>query len=206
MMKWIKKISPARLVFLIILIAGNTFAWFIYTTKIDSSISVHVKSWDVVFKAGDEEISSNVSINISSVYPGMETYVNEVSAYNKSEVPATLGYRVLEATILGDEYVTPEGRNERGEEALPTDPSNEELIRRLGNDYPFRIVFAVSNQTVNAVDGEEKYSFRVEWPFEQNNDELDTFWGIKAAQYKKDNPSLSSITLKVKLVITQNPD
>ena len=49
------KVSPHRIVFLIILLAGNTFAWFIYSTKVDSNISVHVKAWDVVFQAGDDD-------------------------------------------------------------------------------------------------------------------------------------------------------
>ena len=73
-------------------------------------------------------------------------------------------------------------------------------------NYPFKILFSVSNEQVAAHNGEEKYSFSVVWPFEQSNDELDTFWGIKAANFKKDNPDTSMITLKVKLVITQNPD
>ncbi len=205
-MKIIKKINPLRLIFLIVLIAGNTFAWFIYTTKIDSEISVHVKSWDVLFKNGDEEVTTNISINVDSVYPGMQEFKNEVSAYNNSDISATLSYRVLEANILGEEYITTEGRAERHEDPEPTDISNEQLIYILSHNYPFKINFTVSNEVVASQGGEEKYSFTVNWPFEQNNDVLDTYWGITAANYKKDNPDLSSITLKVKLVVIQNPN
>ena len=204
-MKFLKKVKITRLIFLIVLIAGNTFAWFIYTTKVDSNISVHVKSWNVIFKTADEEIASEVALNIDSVYPGMEEYTNEVTAYNKSDLPATLSYKVLEANIFGEEFITPEGRINRNEEIQEGDLTSEELVQKLQNDYPFKIYFSISNPIVNANNGEEKYSFRVVWPFEQDNDELDTLWGIRAAEYKKDNPSLSSITLKVKLVIIQNP-
>lgn len=204
-MKFLKRVKPSRLVFLIVLISANTFAWFIYTTKIDSSISVHVKAWNVVFKAGEDEVASEVSINVDNVYPGMETYNNEVTAYNNSDVPATLSYKVLEANILGDEYVTPEGRHARREDPNDNDISSEELVEILGRDYPFKILFSISNEYVSANNGAETYSFKVLWPFEQDNDELDTYWGIKAAEYKKDNPSKPSITLKVKLVIIQNP-
>ena len=205
-MKIFKNVKPIRIIFLIVLLAGNTFAWFIYTTKIDSNISVHVKSWDVLFKNGDEEVTNNISINVDSLYPGMSEYKNEVSAYNNSDLSASLSYRVLEANILGDEYMTNEGRAERGEEAQPSDITSDQLIYILSHSYPFKIVFSVSNETVMGSGGEEKYSFTVNWPFEQNNDALDTYWGIKAAEYKNDNPNLPSITMRVKLVIIQNQE
>lgn len=204
-MKILKKVKPIRIIFLIVLLAGNTFAWFIYTTKVDSSISVHVKSWNVIFRAGEDEITSEVSINVGNVFPGMEEYNNEVTAYNKSDLPATLSYRLLEANILGEEYITPEGRSEREEEAEEGDLTSSELVNKLATEYPFKILFTVSNPIVSANNGEEKYNFRVVWPFDQSDDELDTYWGIKAAEYKNSNPSEPSITLKVKLIITQNP-
>lgn len=205
-MKFLKKISPFRIIVLIILLAGNTFAWFIYTTKIESNIQVHVKSWNVVFRAGDDEVSSNINVNVDSIYPGMENYTNEVTAYNKSDLPATLTYTILEANILGDEYITKEGRGARLEEPVDGDKSSKELVDILKTNYPFRIVFTISNNIVDAENGEEKYSFNVIWPYEQNNDSLDTYWGVKAAEYKNNNPDIPSITIKVKLTIVQNPN
>ena len=49
--------SLIRILFLIFLLMGNTLAWFIYVTRIDNSVSVHVKAWDVVFQDGEDEVS-----------------------------------------------------------------------------------------------------------------------------------------------------
>lgn len=58
-----------RLLVLIILVSANTFAWFIYATKIDGSVSVHVKGWDVLFEAGENEVSNIINVNVDSIYP-----------------------------------------------------------------------------------------------------------------------------------------
>lgn len=205
-MKWLKKIKITRLIFLIVLLAGNTFAWFIYTSKIDGTIKVHVKAWDVVFESSDTEIASNVVINVNDLYPGMDNYEHTIRAYNKSEVSASLTYKLLEARILDETYVTVDGRIEKNEEPQEGDLTTQELINKLANDYPFSIESSVSSETINADNGASDYTISVIWPYESNNDELDTQWGIAAATYKANNPTSSSISLLIKLFITQNPD
>ncbi len=49
--KILKKIKLRNLIVLIILLAFNTYAWFIYTTRVSSEITAHVSSWDVEFIA-----------------------------------------------------------------------------------------------------------------------------------------------------------
>ena len=51
-------IKPSRLIFLIVLLAANSFAWFIYATRINTDVSVHVRAWNVIFESGDTEISN----------------------------------------------------------------------------------------------------------------------------------------------------
>ena len=41
------------------------------------------------------------------------------------------------------------------------------------------------------------------WAYESGDDEADTYWGIQAYNYKEDNPTLPSISLKIKVYITQ---
>ena len=110
-----KGILP-RLIFFAVLIVANTFGWFIYITRVDNNVSVHVKSWDVVFQSGDKEITNTVQLDIDSLYPGMEDYNYEINAYNKSEVSATFSYTILEANILGEQYTSIEQKQEAGEE------------------------------------------------------------------------------------------
>ena len=179
-----KKLLLLRLIFLIVFITSNTLAWFIFVTRVDNNVNVHVKSWDVTFQSGDHEITNLVDVDIDSLYPGMEDYHYEITANNKSEVSATLQYEILYANLLGDEYTTIEGRTQNNETPLPTDLSSAELERRFKEDFPF---------TLNAV-----------WPFEGESDVEDTKWGIDAATYKKQHPTEPSIKLKIKVQIIQN--
>lgn len=204
-MKFLKKVSPFRLIFLIILLAGNTFAWFIYTSKVDGAVNVHVKGWDVVFQAQNTELSHSVDIDVSSIYPGMEDYEYEITAYNRSEVSANLTYVILEANVLGTNYVSVEGRADRGEDPVATDLTSAQLLNKLANDFPFTITFTVTGSNLQAELGEQDCVLEVVWPFEQNDDETDTEWGIAAATYKSTHPDLPSISVRIKLTITQNP-
>ena len=87
-----KRISAKTLIILIVTLSVNSFAWFIYATKIDSSVSVHVRAWNVVFEAGDSEVTDTVNLVVDSIYPGMEDYEYQITAYNRSEVSANLSY------------------------------------------------------------------------------------------------------------------
>ena len=51
-----KKLVLLRLMFLIVFVTSNTFAWFIFVTRVDNNVNVHVKSWDVTFQSGYHEI------------------------------------------------------------------------------------------------------------------------------------------------------
>ena len=193
-----------RLVFLIMLVLSNTFAWFIYVTRIDNSVTVHVKGWDVIFQDGDDEITSTLDLDVEDLYPGMENYLYEISAFNRSEVAAILSYQILEVSILGTNYITVEGRNARGETALASDLTSAQMETKLESDYPFAITIGTTSGTIDDTNGFEKYQIGATWVYESGNDALDTYWGIQAADYKKNNPSSPSITLKIKISITQD--
>ena len=205
-LKKLRKVRPSRLVFLIFLVISNTLAWFIYATRIETNVSVHVKSWNIVFEAGDTQITDTVNVNVDSIYPGMQNYVYDITAYNMSEVAANLSYKILEANILGTQYITTEGRGERLETVQPTDLTSSQLEEILANNYPFSITIDISNNTMEQEQGLEQYTFTITWPYENNNDEEDTSWGIAAYNYKESNPNASSITLKIKIIITQSAD
>ena len=193
-----------RLLFLIFLVMGNTLAWFIYVTRIDNSVSVHVKAWDVVFQDGEDEVSTNVNIAVDDLYPGMNNFHYQIAAYNKSEVDAFLSYTLLSANILGTEYVTVEGRADRGETAQEDDYTSAELEDMFLHDFPFALQISVSNLTIGDTNGLEYYSFDVVWPYESGNDTEDTRWGIASADFRKTNPGVASISLQVKVSIIQD--
>ena len=197
-------IRPSRIILLIVLLAGNTFAWFIYATKINTDVSVHVRAWNVVFESGDTEISNDISIPINSVFPGMEDYEYSITAYNRSEVSASLSYQVLSARIMNQEYVSVEEKRRLGLTINEDDLTSLELEDMLANDFPFSITIDTSSQTISSENGQETFSLSVVWPYESNDDAADTLWGTNAYQYKQSNPDDPSISINIKITITQN--
>ena len=197
------KLKPSRLVFLIVLVAANTFAWFIYATRVDTNIDVHVKSWNVTFEAGQNEVTNIVNIAVDDIYPGMTNYSYAITAYNRSEVPATLSFTILEARVLFDRYVTTEGRALSHEQSQVGDLSSAQLQTKLATDYPFTITLGLSGTSIQQGNGTQTFNIGVVWPYENNHDDIDTYWGTQAHAYKTAYPTNSSITIKVKLTITQ---
>ena len=86
LVKILKKIKIKNIIVLILLLVFNTYAWFIYATKVSSSLSVHVSSWNVEFSTGEDETTTNIVIELDRIYPGMETVKKEVSVKNKGEI------------------------------------------------------------------------------------------------------------------------
>ena len=199
-----KAISPKNLIILIILFLGNSFAWFIYATQVDNEMSAHVRAWDVLFQSGDSPIVNYVDVNVESMFPGMEEFLYELKAHNRSEVGASVKYTILEARIIDTEYITKEGRGEKKEPANPADLTSAQLVTKLLNDYPFIISFNLSNEELAADIGIATYEIRVNWPFESGDDEADTLWGVKAANFKTSNPTEPSIKMKIKISIAQS--
>ncbi len=197
-------IKPTRLIFLIILIASNTFAWFIYATKIDTNVSVHVRAWNVVFEAGEHQVTDTINLDVDSIYPGMDDYEYEINAYNRGDVAASLSYEILEARILNQTYVTTQGRAAYGQTVQSGDLTSAQLGNKLATDYPFTITIGISGSVLQASNGVETYTLSVVWPYENNQDTVDTQWGIDAYNFKQNNPTLPTISLKVKVIITQS--
>ena len=93
--KIIKKIKIKNIIILILLLIFNTYAWFVYATKVSSGLSVHVSSWNVEFSTGDNETTTNIVIEVERVYPGMDTFEKNITVKNKGEIKAELEYNIL---------------------------------------------------------------------------------------------------------------
>jgi len=133
--KFFKKITLSRLIILIFLLIFNSYAWFLYATKVSNSITTHIVSWDVKFQSGQNEIVSNFEINVNKIYPGMDEFEQDIEASNSGETKAIITYSVREITILGNTYTTETG------EYTP-----EELLDMLTDGtYPFNIAITVGN-------------------------------------------------------------
>lgn len=187
--KIIKKVKFKTLFLLMITLASNSFAWFIYTTKVSSNISAKVREWNVSFDVNGENVEKTIEINIDSLYPGMSTYTQTLTASNSGEARAQISYEVIRANILGDDLT---GMNY----------SDIQIINYLRSYYPFSIDFHVSNDIVQS-NSEETITISVSWPYESGQDEEDTKWGNLAYTYHSSHLDTPSIDLSIKITAYQ---
>ena len=187
--KIIKKVKFKTLFILMITLASNSFAWFIYTTKVSSNISAKVREWNVSFDVNGENVEKTIEINIDSLYPGMSTYTQTLTASNSGEARAQISYEVIRANILGDDLTS-------------MNYSDIQIINYLRSYYPFSIDFHVSNDIVQS-NSEETITISVSWPYESGQDEEDTKWGNLAYTYHSSHPDTPSIDLSIKITAYQ---
>ena len=182
----LKKVKISHLVLLVVLLAANSYAWFIYVNNVSNKIDVHVRAWKVDFE-DDGVVVEEVNVSVDNAYPGMDDYEKEVVAHNYSDLPATASYKILSARILDTEYVTQEGKVDAGQTVLGTEPTSDELEAQLTGDYPFVFSFDLSNTSLAALNGTATYTVGLTWPYESGDDVADTTWGIAAYEFKEDN-------------------
>ena len=189
---FIKKYVKLRtLIILVVLLVFNSYAWFVFATRVSGGLSAHVTSWNVTFKVGDDEAVTNIEIDVSTIYPGMQTYTKEIKVQNAGESVADLTYKYQSITVLGERYTVGENCTE------------EELNDRINNNYPFKITVTVDKTQLENTNGEGLFIISVEWPYESGDDEADTYWGEKAYEFNQNYPDESSLHLSLFLIAEQ---
>lgn len=187
--KLFKKVKLRTIFLLAITLASNSFAWFVYTTKVSSNISAKVREWNVTFDVNGQTVEKTIEINIDSLYPGMESYNQTLTASNSGEARAQITYEVITAKVLGDDLMT-------------LGYTDIEIINYLRSNYPFSIDFNVSNDIIQSK-GEETITISISWPYESGQDEEDTKWGSLAYTYHQNYPDIPSIDLSIKITAYQ---
>lgn len=187
--KIFKKVRLRTIFLLAITLASNSFAWFIYTTKVSSSITAKVREWNVTFDINGAVVEKIIEMNVDSLYPGMPTYSQTLTASNSGGAKAEITYEMVKADVLGTDLM-----------ALGYD--NNHLFNYLANNYPFSITLTVSNPIIN-LHSEENITISVSWPYESGDDETDTYWGTEAHAFHTANPNTPSISLIIKITAYQ---
>ena len=187
--KIFKKVRLRTIFLLAITLASNSFAWFIYTTKVSSSITAKVREWNVTFDINGAVVEKIIEMNVDTLYPGMPTYSQTLTASNSGGAKAEITYEIVKADVLGTDLM-----------ALGYD--NNHLFNYLANNYPFSITLTVSNPIIN-LHSEENITISVSWPYESGDDETDTYWGTEAHAFHTANPDTPSISLVIKIAAYQ---
>lgn len=189
----IKIVKLKTLIILIVLLSFNSFAWFLYATKVSTGMNAHITSWNVKFKAGDEEITTSVVFDVDQIYPGMEEQTKTLTAYNEGEMFAILSYNIKSIRILDTTYTA--------SETLTT-----EQIEAMLAEYPFKLTFNIDNSNLHAENGSASFIITLKWDFESGDDTLDTLWGERAYEYNKNNPNSPSIHIEIDVKATQDEE
>lgn len=192
-LKIIKKIKLRNLIILVVLLAFNTYAWFIYTTKVSLDLTAHVSAWDVQFVSKEGGITSNMLIEVERVCPGMDNFEKIIEVNNRGEVGATLSYEIESLKIMGNTLEVSE----------TSGLTSEDIENKMKNDYPFKINIEKDDEGLVSGTGDGSFRITVEWPFESGDDAKDTEWGNRAYEYYSLHPGENCIELKLILKATQ---
>jgi hypothetical protein len=191
--KAFKKVKIKNLIFVILLLIANTYAWFVYNSRVSGSITAHVSSWEIEFVATEDGALTELVMDVSRVYPGMDEYRKEITVTNKGDTNASLQYTIKYVKILDTEYIVDEEGN------LTT----EEIENKISNEYPFKINIIQDDSLLKDGSGNGSFVITVNWEFESGNDEIDTYWGNKAYEFYSIHPGESCIEIELMLEAKQ---
>lgn len=179
-----RRLNLKTIFVLLLLLSANSYAWFIYSSKVTSGVTAQVRSWNITFRTENTELSEYINFDVSEIYPGMTTYTNSITINNNGDESAKFSYEIEEANILGTQY-----------NKSASNPSSS-IENRLTNSYPFKISLQTNGNVINA-GGSLVFTLNVSWPYDQGDDVTDTYWGNLAYNYKINYPSTPSIKLIV---------
>ena len=191
MRKLFKTIKRIRyfLIFAILLLSVNAYAWFVFVTRVDSSITAKVRSWNVMFQVHDNDIANNVTFNVGEIYPGMPNYNDYASIVNNGESAGEAYFTIKSVQIFNDTYTD-------------NDYTQGELIDILTTGYPFVIDISLTNNMV--LPGHtERFNIDITWPYESGDDALDTYWGNVAYTFLHNDPTASCISIEAEVRVNQ---
>lgn len=178
------------IIFLIVLLSFNTYAWFVFSSRVDTEMGAKVRAWNITFLQADQNVSQAVTFDVDDIYPGMADFHDEVTITNNGDTNATIGFEITSVRVLNTTYT------------VGSTYTSDGIVDMLSDDYPFKVTLAISNSTIPA-GSSEKFSVDVEWDFEENDDSVDTLWGEAAYTYNHTNPTSPSISINLVLKIDQ---
>ena len=163
------KLNIMTLFFVGVSFISITLAWFAYSGLITARTEVNVKAWHIEFNKNGTPVSNELTIRLNDISPGMETMEEVIDIKNQGDTAAAVTYEITSARIL---------------ETTLDGTEQEELKDKLSHDYPFHIDMSLSDNFIRAHDGTGSFKIAVSWPFESDNDEEDSKWGMDAYDFQ----------------------
>lgn len=193
----------------------TTFAWFAYSKVLNTSLDIHVSSWDMEYYIGgakQENPENGIAMGISTMYPTMPEQVVKMDIINNGERTVAIDYYIQSISIAGVSYeLVQEGNSPTTSNYIILTPVSLETNATTGeqtvkgtitNDitrFPFTLEVEHSAQIDpygvdtdgNTVGGEGYLKVIANWT--GDNDELESEWGYIVGQYLDNNPTATSV-------------
>ena len=198
-----KKIKLKTLVLVVFSLIMTTFAWFAYSKVLDTTLNLHVASWDMKYSIEGDPVENPIGIDISTLYPTMEEQSVTVDIKNNGETMVDIEYQIQSVTIAGTSYeIVQEGETNTtanyisvASAVLSTNASGERVYKSvITNDiskFPFTIEVEHSAQVAAA--GQGYLTITVNWI--GDNNALDSEWGYKVGEFLEVNPTLPAMSM-----------
>lgn len=194
-----KKIITLATLITILLLITNVYAWFIFNSNANLKIESKIKSWNISFIDGEQEIYDTIEFNIESIYPGMEKEEKKVIIKNNGDVAADIEYKIKSIRVLDENKVVGENCTE------------QELMDYI-NSLPFELNIECNQNVLDTLNNTAEVIVSFEWDFEDitesgditEKDQKDTELGIKAYEYsQQENSEDSNFNIQLKLIAKQ---
>lgn len=206
-LRTLKLVSPGHIIILILLIAFNSFAWFVFNSKVSTGMNVHVSAWNIEFSVDKQTIEEDFTFDITNAQPGMDDFIKTITVRNKSAVTAEISYEIKEVDIMNEKRIVSDTTKTQDTNTTSSDTNtytSAELENDLANNYPFKITFSFVNDSSTIETNQEGgLSLTMKWALDSGNDELDTEWGEKAYNFSQTNPDDAMIHILVKVKVEQ---
>ena len=149
------RVKFRALMLLLFLLGVNTFAWFIYISKVSVDLTASVVSWDITFM-DENTVIENAVVAVTDMKPGMPDFSKEFRIINRSGLNASFDYTINKITIFGDEYQT------------SSTLTSDDLVEMLTEETPFTFSFLSSSGVIDD-HSTETFEIGVTWPYESSN-------------------------------------
>ena len=196
-----------KFIMLIFSLIMTTFAWFTYSRILDTTLDIHLASWDMEYYIGEEKQENPIGIEFQTLYPAMPEQTVTIDIKNNGETSADIGCQIKSITIAGISYeLINEGETNITENyivikqpSFSIDSATRKLIYRntIINDstrFPFTLNIEYLSEVDEATQGTPGTGYfkaTVNWI--GNNDELDSKWGYTVGEYLMNNPTETSV-------------
>lgn len=212
------KANAKRISLLVLTLVFSTFAWFSYFRALENTVQINISTWKIEFES-DQKLVNSVEISADNFHPGMNDIVKDIKISNLGERNAKITFNVEKLSILGNDYIVKDTKEEGDTEYTVYKSETVEngiTTVKLLNDttkFPFEIILTF-NEIINSQNNENNegyFNTKLTWPYEIEGtedektikDNLDTKWGYDIAEYYNANPDIT-YGLELKININAN--